>query len=146
MNAKIVATLFLLAGIALIAFSCFREGQQDVLRKWESSQKLADNAARVLEESWQHRYDRAQETADERVKDVISGAAVSADNSKRLHVAAISAQQRACQTSTSAARREEAGKVLADVLGRVAERTGELAAYADRLRIGLDQCRGAWPR
>lgn len=146
MNAKVVATIFLLAGIALIAFSCFREGQQDVLRKWENSQKLADNAARALEESWQQRYDRAQDEADEKIQDVISGAAVSADNSKRLHVAAISAQQRACQASTSAARREEAGKVLADVLGRMAERTGELADYADRLRIGLDQCRGSWPR
>lgn len=146
MNAKIVATLFLLAGIALISFSCFREGQQDMLKQWEKSQKLSDDAARKLEQSWQQRYDRAQETADERVQDVIGGAADSADNNKRLHVAAISAQQRACQASIGSARREEAGKVLTDVLSRVAERTGELAEYADRLRIGLDQCRSAWPR
>lgn len=125
----------------------YRAGKTEVLAQWSDSQLAAERAVRELEHAWQGRVNEARTERDVKVKAIEAGAARIAANTSRLHSAAIKAERNACKAATGTeGRSSPPGNLLADVLNRVGERTGRLAAYADDLRAALDECRGSWPQ
>lgn len=125
----------------------YSAGKTEVLSQWSKSQLVAEQAVRELEHTWQGRVDEARTERDVKVKAIESGAARVAANAKRLHSAAIKAERNACKAAAGTeGRSAPPGNMLANVLNRVGERTGKLAAYADELRAALNECRGSWPR
>lgn len=125
----------------------YSDGKTEVLAQWSQSQLAAEKAVRELEHTWQGRVAEARTERDEKVKAVEAGAARVAANTGRLHSAAIKAERNACKAATGTeGRSAPPGNMLADVLNRVGERTGRLAAHADELRAALDECRGSWPQ
>lgn len=122
-------------------------GRREVLADWTASQLAAESAVRELEHTWQGRVVTARAEADVKLQEVTVNAGRVAANTDRLHVAALTAAKRgACKNATAAQGKRDSGLLLADVLNRVGKRTGDLAAYADRLRIEAEECRAAWPK
>lgn len=122
-------------------------GREEVLADWAASQLVAAEAVRTLEHTWQDRVATARTEADEKQKQVVIGFERVSANTDRLHVAALKAAKRnACKDATATQGERDSGLLLADVLNRVGKRAGDLAAYADRLRIEAEECRAAWPR
>lgn len=141
--------LALLAGYLANALQerAYQSGRNEVLAQWADSQLAAERAVRELEQTWQGRVDEARTERDAKVKAIEAGAARVAANTGRLHSAAIKAERNACKAAAGTeGRSSPPGNLLADVLNRVGERTGKLAAYADELRAALNECRGSWPQ
>lgn len=139
----------LLAVVALVWFAHwnYERGRTEVLADWSASQVAAEQAVRQLESTWQARVELARTEADEKVQEIKATAGRVSANADRLHVAALAAAKRAaCKNTSPTAGPGDSGLLLADMLNRVGERAGKLAAYADRERIAREECQAAWPK
>lgn len=143
--------LVIAVGVAYFLIAAYGKGytagRTEVLADWTASQLVAEQAVRQLESTWQDRVATARVEADEKVQAINVTAGRVVTNNDRLHVAALDrAKRNACKDPTATESRRDSGLLLASVLDRVGKRTGELAAYADRLRVEAEECRAAWPR
>ena len=109
----------------------------------EQAQALTDaiQQARAEEQRRQIALEGIRKDAHDQISTAVADAAAA-------HAAAVGLQQqvdrlaaRRCPASTAGSpAADPAGLLLADLLGRIDKRAGELSAYADRARIAGDAC------
>ncbi|MCA8087491.1 DUF2514 family protein [Burkholderia cenocepacia] len=138
--------LAFIAALAITAGSCYFKGRADGVRMAtvaaQKAQLAAVDAARAEE---QRRTAAQQEVAENAAKQrdqarADAAAAASAADGLRKQVAVLVERSRHPATSAGSQAAGDPIGVLADVLGGVDDRAGELAAYADAARIAGQQC------
>ncbi|WP_261524453.1 DUF2514 domain-containing protein [Burkholderia multivorans] len=138
--------LAFIVALAITAGGCYFKGHHDA----DQSATLADQAKQIRElkaerDEYQRRTAAQQENANHAAKErdlarADAAAAASAADGLRKQVATLIERARHPAATTGSAAAGDALDLLADVLGRVDERSGELAEYADRARIAGQQC------
>ena len=141
--------IYSIIGIVIISFVCgyvingWRLNAQ--IAQMQADQAQALTAAIQQARAEEHRRQIALEGIRKDANEQVTIAAADADAAR---VAAVGLQQqvdrlaaRRCPASTAGSpAADPAGLLLADLLGRIDKRAGELSAYADRARIAGEAC------
>lgn len=124
------------------AEALFRVKQEQLLREADAAKKAAEESARRLQ---------AQQEVINVANAQVAAATADSAAAGALHVRLLAAAKRASQRPSCDAAPAGPGApasapavVLADVLGRIDARAGELAAYADAARIAGLACERAY--
>ncbi|MCO1435458.1 DUF2514 domain-containing protein [Burkholderia multivorans] len=138
--------LAFIVALSITAAGCYFKGHADGVRTTAAAaQKAQAEAVAAARAEEQRRTAAQQENANHAAKErdqarADAAAAASAADGLRKQVATLIERARHPAATTGSAAAGDALDLLADVLGRVDERAGELAEYADRARIAGQQC------
>ncbi|WPH14703.1 DUF2514 family protein [Variovorax paradoxus] len=152
LNPKVWAAIALAAALTFSNFFVYRSGKAEV-RKDFDAYKIAQQELRILADRAQRAEEqrRAAATAQEAqhaqariasLEDSLRLARTASDGVRDAAAGAASrARARACSVAPSPGKSgEDPIGLLVDVLGRIDQRAGDLAEYADRLRIAGIAC------
>ncbi|WP_399696629.1 DUF2514 family protein [Xenophilus sp.] len=160
MTALLNWRLWAAAGVAVLLvwthWQAYRQGGAsarvelaELRASYAEAGRHAEKAERARERTWADRIEEVSTNAEAEKNALAADLAASRAAADGLRSAAASAARRACPSAPAAGSGQAQPSadpldLLVDVLGRADARAGELAEYADRLRIAGEACEASY--